>query len=84
VSRRLQDRSFDQSRYERPDRTWVCGHTGRECPLGPSARGECITTHECQPYREGDRWMCERPTQFGGECAGGPLPDGTCCNTVAT
>ncbi|MBW2391507.1 MAG: hypothetical protein JRG89_24200 [Deltaproteobacteria bacterium] len=84
MSRRLQDRSFDRSRYERPDRTWVCGHAGRECPLGPDARGECITTHECQPYREGDRWMCARPTQFGGECAGGPLPDGTCCNTVAT
>jgi hypothetical protein len=84
VSRRLQDRSFDRSQYERPNRNWKCGHTGRECPLGPDAKGECITTHECVPYREGDRWMCARPTPFGGECERGPLPDGTCCNRVAT
>lgn len=84
MSRRLQDTSFERSQYERPNREWICGRTGNACPLGPDTRGECITTHECVPYREGDRWVCARPKPFGGECEGGPLPDGTCCNAIPT
>lgn len=84
MSRRLQQTGFDSSHYERPDREWVCGHTGHACPLGPDTRGSCVTTHECSPFRESDRWICARPSSYGGECSGGPLPDGTCCNAVST
>ncbi|MCH7869162.1 MAG: hypothetical protein IH881_15815 [Myxococcales bacterium] len=84
MTRRLQQTSFDRSHYERPDREWVCGRTGHACPLGPDNRGECITTHECSPYNENDRWKCSRQGSYGGECADGPLPDGVCCNAVST
>lgn len=83
MSRRLQQTGFDRSSYERPNQDWVCGHTGKPCALGPDARGECHTTHECVPAREGDRWRCARSSPFGGPCEQGPLPDGTCCNAVA-
>ena len=84
MSRRLQDTSFERSQYERPNRDHICGRTGDACPLGPDMRGSCITTHQCVPYREGDRWTCARPKPFGGACDEGPLPDGTCCNAIPT
>ncbi|MFT5695622.1 MAG: hypothetical protein ACI9QQ_001601 [Myxococcota bacterium] len=84
MTRRLQETGFDRSTYERPNREWVCGRTGQACPMGPDTAGHCITTHECMPSRDGDRWMCARPTAFGGECPDGPFPDGTCCNAIAT
>ncbi len=84
MTRRLQQTDFDQSIYERPDREWICGHTGRPCALGPDVKGHCNTTHECVPAREGDRWRCTRTAPFGGECERGPLPDGSCCNPIAT
>ena len=66
-------RGFKESRYERPNRDWVCGWAaeGRPCALGPDARGRCVATHECAPLRSGDRWQCTRGAPFGGPCDDG-------------
>ena len=79
----LQLFGFKESRYDRPNQEWVCGPTpdGKACPCGPDAQGRCGATSECAPLRKGDRWFCTRPTTFGGPCAEGPAPDGTCCRT---
>ena len=76
----LQKFGFKDSRYERPQDTWVCGHLaeGRPCALGPGAGGRCRVTTACQPRLEGGRWECRRSQQEGGPCEGGPLPDGRC------
>jgi mono/diheme cytochrome c family protein len=81
---------FDDSRYERPNDAWVCGHhcAGKPCPLGPSPDGKCQTTAECRPFLElksGEakgRWRCTRPKEHGGPCEDGPRPDGGCSHPV--
>ena len=80
---RLQEISYTDSQYERPNQKWVCGWSaqGKPCKLGPDGKGKCPAHSEsqCTPAKEGDRWHCRRPDVFGGTCDEGPLPDGTCC-----
>jgi hypothetical protein len=81
---------FDSSRYERPNKSWVCGHACEGCPcrIGPSPSGKCRATTECAPrlvLRPGEAkgaWLCTRPADWGGPCEAGPLPDGTCCRAI--
>lgn len=81
---------FDSSRYERPNKDWICGHTCDGCPcrIGPSPSGECRATTECKPLlalQEGEEkgtWKCTRPKEWGGACPHGPNPDGTCCKVI--
>jgi hypothetical protein len=81
---------FDTSRYERPNKDWVCGHAGEGCPcrIGPGPGGECRATTECFPrlvLKPGETkgtWLCTRPADWGGPCAAGPNPDGTCCRSI--
>ena len=79
----LQQTGYRESRYERPNQTWVCGWAadGRPCKLGPDRKGRCPAGAEahCTPRRDGDRYLCTRPEAFGGPCENGPLPDGSCC-----
>jgi hypothetical protein len=89
VNERLPD--ANSFKYERPNRKWVCGQArcGQACRLGPDSHGHCRVTTECQPAFEtkpGEtkgRYRCTRPKEYGGECPGGPLPDGTCCRPLA-
>jgi hypothetical protein len=80
----LQDFSFGESAYERPDQKWVCGRlaAGYPCRIGPDGRGRCQATFECVPSKSGDTWICRRPDSAGGVCPNGPGPDGTCCNPI--
>jgi len=80
----LQTSDHIASGYERPNRRWQCGHLadGRPCHIGPDARGRCRATYECRPFREGERWLCTRPVDAGGECERGPRADGTCCSPI--
>lgn len=88
---RLPSPDFDRSRYERPNKNWVCGHAcdGSPCRIGPSPSGKCRATTECFPeleLKQGEEtgtWRCTRPKEWGGPCADGPLPDGTCCRAIA-
>ena len=77
---------FQKSPYERPTQKWVCGHlaAGKPCPIGPSRKGGCQATFECQPLQSesGVRWECTRPASRGGTCDHGPLPDGVCCKAI--
>lgn len=81
---------FDENRYERPNQNWLCGRTCEGCPcrIGPSPSGECRATTECKPLlvtKAGETkgtWKCTRPKEWGGACATGPNPDGTCCRTI--
>lgn len=84
MSTPLQEFSPDKSRYERPTLTWVCGRESEGCPchIGPTLSGECQADLECTPYRDGDGYRCARPPAWGGACEKGPLPDGSCCQTV--
>ena len=77
----LQKFGFRESRYERPQDTWVCGRLaeGKPCELGPDSNGRCCVTTVCQPRLEEDRWQCRRSSDAGGLCQSGPLPDGRCC-----
>jgi hypothetical protein len=76
--------------YERPNRKWVCGKAscGQACRLGPDSHGHCRVTSECQPALEtkpGEakgRYRCTLPSEYGGPCPGGPLPDGSCCRPL--
>ena len=45
---------FDETRYERPNKDWICGHTCDGCPcrIGPSPSGECRATTECRHRQE--------------------------------
>lgn len=82
---------FDESRYERPNKNWICGHACDGCPcrIGPSPSGECRATTECQPQlvvppgETKGTWKCTRPKDWGGPCPTGPLPDGTCCKAIS-
>ena len=69
-------RSFHRRRYERPHEHWLCGRAreGRPCPKGPTRGGNCGGAFECTPARVGDRWVCTRPTEFGGPCDDPSLP----------
>lgn len=58
---------------------WECGCDGEPCRHGPDKRGRCQMLPECQPAREGERWLCARPLSRGGACEKGPLPNGECC-----
>jgi len=80
----LQKFGFQKSSYERPTQKWVCGHlsAGKPCPVGPSRRGVCEATFECQPHKSDSRWECTRPASRGGVCEQGPLPDGECCKAI--
>ncbi len=88
---RVPSPDFDRSRYERPNQDWICGHAAEGCPcrIGPSPSGQCRATTECQPQlvcRPGETkgtWKCTRPKEWGGPCAEGPLPDGSCCRPIA-
>lgn len=84
MSKQLQQFGTHQSKYERPNQNWTCGHyhEGKECANGPDKKGKCQASFECLPYKNGDRWNCSRPPQRGGACEDGPLPDGTCCSVV--
>lgn len=81
---------FDRSKYERPNKNWICGHACEGCPcrIGPSPSGDCRATAECKPQlvlRPGEdkgTWKCTRPKEWGGSCELGPNPDGTCCNVI--
>ena len=79
---RLQDFSFNKSQYERPNQKKICGWSihGKPCQIGPDAKGNCQAQYECVPYKEGDRWLCTRPTNAGGKCESGPSATGECCN----
>ena len=76
-----EDFGFRNSQYERPNQKWVCGRQaeGNGCNRGPDGRGQCQTFSECEPYKDGDRWHCNRPFTSGGKCEQGPLADGQCC-----
>jgi hypothetical protein len=80
----LQKFGFKESRYERPQDAWICGHLadGKPCELGPGLDGRCRLTTVCQPRLENDRWLCRRSGNAGGPCQAGPLPDGRCCMTL--
>ena len=77
----LQNFEFNKSHYDRPSQKWVCGDKacGKECAKGPNTKGKCQTSHECIPYKDQDRWQCNRPLSQGGTCKSGPLANGTCC-----
>jgi hypothetical protein len=80
----LQKFGFRESKYERPQDAWVCGHLadGNPCDLGPGLEGRCRVTTVCQPRLENERWQCRRSAIAGGPCQPGPLPDGQCCMTL--
>ncbi len=82
--KRLQDFSFDKSRYERPCQKKICGWSvfGKACQIGPGRDGHCQAQYECVPYRKGDRWLCTRPVSSGGKCEAGPDAQGICCNKI--
>ena len=67
-------------RYDRHDPKWSCGDaaSGDPCPLGPSRLGVCSAQFDCQPAKQGDRWLCTRPESYGGPCECGPTPSGDC------
>jgi hypothetical protein len=87
---RVPSPDFDGSRYERPNKDWICGHTCDGCPcrIGPSPSGQCRATTECFPELElrsleaKGTWKCTRPKEWGGPCPEGPQPDGTCCRAI--
>lgn len=88
MSEQLPAPDFDAQNYARPNQNYICGHAceGKACRQGPDAKGRCGATAECKPIlkiKPGEtkgRWVC---TRTGGECASGPLPDGSCCNPVS-
>lgn len=81
---------FDADKYERPNQNWICGHAaeGKACRVGPDFKGGCRATFECQPVietKEGEskgRWRCTRIAEYGGPCATGPGPTGTCARPI--
>lgn len=85
-----QSPAFPSNEYVRPNLDWECGHLCEGCPcrIGPSPKGECRATYECEPRldikpgEEKGHWTCTRPRSGGGKCENGPLPDGTCCNAI--
>ena len=88
MSEQLPAPDFDPQNYARPNENWICGHAckGHPCRIGPDKRGRCCATAECKPVlktKPGEtkgRWVC---TRTSGECESGPLPDGSCCRSIA-
>jgi hypothetical protein len=80
----LQKFDFKESKYERPQDRWVCGHLaeGKPCALGPGQNGQCRVTTVCEPRMDNGRWQCRRSQQEGGACGAGPLPDGACSQVL--
>jgi len=84
---RMPSPEFDSTRYERPNKDWICGNACDGCPcrIGPSPSGECRASSECSPVldvkpsEKKGTWRCTRPKEWGGPCEAGPLPDGSCC-----
>ena len=64
----LQKFDHKESRYERPQDKWVCGHlaAGNPCTRGPGKDGRCGVTTVCQPRMEKGRRSEER--RVGKEC----------------
>ena len=83
---KLQKFGFRDSGYQRPNDLWVCGRgsTGKPCRQGPFTSGKCGARAECQPRKEGDRWVCARSKSAGGECPCGPTSSGVCSFPVVT
>ena len=80
------DKSGGLQPYDRPNQAWRCGNEENGCPCSvrPTPQGSCPEATECNPVRDGDRWICNRPATRGGPCddqspGGGPTPDGQCC-----
>ncbi len=81
---------FDDTRYERPQKDWICGRACDGCPcrLGPSPSGVCRAGPDCKPLlvtAAGETkglWKCTRPSDWGGPCSEGPRPDGSCCRST--
>ena len=90
MKKNQQSSHFSTDEYVRPNLDWDCGNLCKGCPcrIGPSPKGKCRATYECQPFlqvKEGEtkgHWACTRPKSGGGKCDNGPLPDGTCCNAI--
>ncbi len=63
--------------YNRPQHTWVCGHSpdGHPCSLGPSAAGVCRVETPCQPVLRQNQWVCG---VAGDPCQNGPTSTGAC------
>ena len=82
MKRWLQQFGFRECSYNRPNQDWVCGREdGRPpCAMGPDPKGGCHASFECRPYRDGDRWVCNRPRRGSDEqpCEKGPSPEGVC------
>jgi hypothetical protein len=80
----LQEFSYREGNYERPNREWECGWAaqGESCHIGPDGAGICQAHRECIPYKDGDRYNCARPINFGNKCELGPRPDGSCSQRV--
>lgn len=92
---KFQDIRHRHTTYDRPGEGWACGAEclGKSCYLGPDAKGKCRAgmtfdgrkSGECLPRRSGGEWQCTRVETHGGEpCKDGPLPDGSCCQTVTS
>ena len=87
---RMPSPEFDSTRYERPNKDWICGNACDGCPcrIGPSPSGECRASSECSPVldvkpsEKKGTWRCTRPKEWGGPCEAGPLPDGSCCRVL--
>ncbi len=81
MMKRLQSFDFDRSPYQRVSDKWVCGYAaeGRPCRLGPTGKGRCQSTSECEPRHDGGQWLCTRSEDLGGPCEEGPDSDGGCC-----
>lgn len=78
----LKLQAFDSTVYQRPTQRWLCGNSCGACAIGPTDKGECQATTECQPRRHNDAWLCNRSPAQGGKCAEGPSADGKCCREV--
>jgi hypothetical protein len=81
---KLQDFGLQDLPYERPNQPWICGWSaaGKDCRIGPDARGRCRATYECAPIQKDERWQCTRPSRYGGNCESGPLPAGNCSRPI--
>ncbi len=75
---------FNDNDYARPNQGWVCGRVadGQLCPLGPTQRGSCRSSAECEPNKQGETWVCARSRVNGGPCEDGPDPEGACCRAI--
>ncbi len=82
MKRWLQHFNHRECAYNCPNQDWVCGREdGRPpCAMGPDPKGGCHAKFECHPYRDGDRWVCNRPRRGSDEqpCEKGPSPEGIC------